>query len=177
MGVGGAAGFAGVAVLVLRTAFRALALDVAVGQEHFLHRVEELLDGAHLDQPGGLQLGIDVVGEEARFFGVRRMVVVEGDVEAGEVARVFLVHPGDQGFGRDALLVGAQHDRGAVGVVGADIPAFVAAHLLEAHPDVGLDVLDEVAEVDGAVSVGQGTGDEDLARHGHCRICLNKQQF
>jgi hypothetical protein len=37
---------------------------------------------------------------------------------------------------------------GAVGVVGAHVAAVVAAHLLEAHPDVGLDVLDQVAEVD-----------------------------
>jgi hypothetical protein len=41
-------------------------------------------------------------------------------------------------------------------------------HLLEAHPDVGLDVLDEVAEVDGAIGVGQGGSDEDLAGHGIC---------
>jgi hypothetical protein len=66
---------------------------------------------------------------------------------------------------RDAFLLGAQHDRCAVGVVGADVPAFVAAHLLEAHPDVGLDVLDQVAEVDRAVGIGQGAGNEDLAGH------------
>jgi hypothetical protein len=39
----------------------------------------------------------------------------------------------------------------------------VAAHLLKAHPDVGLDVFDQMAEVDGAVGVGQGAGDEDVA--------------
>jgi hypothetical protein len=42
----------------------------------------------------------------------------------------------------------------------------VAAHLLEAHPDVGLDVLDQVAEVDRAVGIGQGAGNEDLAEVG-----------
>jgi hypothetical protein len=76
------------------------------------------------------------------------------------------MHAVDQLFRRDAFLLGAQHDRRAVRVVGADVPAFVAGHLLEAHPDVGLDVFDQMAEVDGAVGVGQGGGDEDFARHG-----------
>jgi hypothetical protein len=42
---------------------------------------------------------------------------------------------------------------------------FVALHSLEAHPDVGLDVLHEVAEVDAAVGVRQRRGDEDPALH------------
>jgi len=37
---------------------------------------------------------------------------------------------------------------------------------LETNPDVGLDVADEVAEVDVAVGVGQGVGNENLAGHG-----------
>ena len=44
--VDAAAHLAVVAVLVLGVAVRALALDVAVRQEHVLDRVEELLDGA-----------------------------------------------------------------------------------------------------------------------------------
>jgi len=43
--------------------------------------------------------------------------------------------------------------------------AGVAAHLLETDPDIGLDVLDQVAEVDAAVGVGQGGSDENLAGH------------
>src|SRR5713226_851091 len=42
---------------------------------------------------------------------------------------------------------------------------FVALHALEAHPDVGLDVLHEVADVERAVRVGQGGGDEQPAGH------------
>ena len=69
----------------------------------------------------------------------------------------------DQLFRRDAFLFGAQHDRRAVGVVGANIVAFVALHLLEAHPDVGLDVFDQVAEVDAAVGIGQSRRDQDFS--------------
>jgi hypothetical protein len=50
-----------------------------------------------------------------------------------------------------------------VGIVGADVMALVAAQLLEADPDVGLDVLDQMADMDRAVGVGQGAGDEDAA--------------
>ena len=45
-----AADLARVAELILRAAFRARSLDVAVGQEHALHRVVELLDRPRRDQ-------------------------------------------------------------------------------------------------------------------------------
>jgi hypothetical protein len=38
-----------------------------------------------------------------------------------------------------------------------------ALHALEPHPDVGLDVFHDVADVELAVGVGQGGGDEQLA--------------
>ena len=95
------------------------------------------------------------------------MEVVEADAEAGEVAlRARRCTRAISCLGLDALCLRAQHDRRAVGVVGADVDAVVAAQLLEADPDVGLDVLDHVAEVDRAVGVGQRAGDEDAAGHG-----------
>ena len=63
-------------------------------------------------------------------------------------------------------LLGREHDRRAVRVVGADEVHLVALHPLEAHPDVGLDVLHDVADVERAVGVGQRRGDEELAGHG-----------
>ena len=47
-------------------------------------------------------------------------------------------------------------------VVGADIDAPPPAEFLEPHPDVGLQILDQVSDVDMAVGVGQGAGNEDL---------------
>ena len=67
---------------------------------------------------------------------------------------------------RLAGLLGGDHDRRAVRVVGADEVHLVAAHALEAHPDVGLDVLHHVADVERRVGVGQRGGDEELAGHG-----------
>ena len=38
----------------------------------------------------------------------------------------------------------------------------VSLHALESHPDVGLDVLHDVPDVERAVGVGERGGDEDL---------------
>ena len=76
---------------------------------------------------------------------------------------MFLPGAGDELFRGDAVLLGAQHDRRAVGIVGADVMAFVAAQLLEAHPDIGLDIFNQMADVDRTVGVGQGTGNENSA--------------
>jgi len=90
------------------------------------------------------------------------VVLVEGHVEAGEVGAVLVADALDEFFRLDALGARLEHDRGAVGIVGAHVDAAVPAHALEAHPDVGLDVFHQVAQVDRAVGVGQGAGDQDL---------------
>ncbi len=50
-----------------------------------------------------------------------------------------------------------------MGVVGTDVVTLMAAHFLEAHPNIRLDVFHQVAYMDGAVGVGKRTGDEDGA--------------
>ncbi len=54
-----------------------------------------------------------------------------------------------------------EHDRRAVRVVGADkVHDRGWLHALEAHPDVGLDVLHDVPDVKRPVGVGQGSSDK-----------------
>ena len=94
------------------------------------------------------------------------MPVVERDVKAVQIG---LASGGDlrhEGLGRLARLLGGNHDGRAVGVVGADETHLVAAHALEPHPGVGLDVLHHVPDVEGRIRVGQGSGDEQAAGHG-----------
>jgi hypothetical protein len=82
------------------------------------------------------------------FSGRRWSPVVEGDVEA---VQVLLAAGGDVGhelLRRDAGLFGGDHDRRAVGVVGAHEVHLIALHSLEPHPDVGLDVFHDVADVE-----------------------------
>ena len=166
--VGGAVGcpahLARIAVLVFRAAVRAFALDETIGQEEFLHRVVELFHRARGDEFRVVaQLAVDVVRNGTGMFVVGRAVVVEFDQEAVEIRLVLAPYPGDKLLRGDPLLVGAQHDRRAMGVVGADVMHLMPAHLLEAHPDIGLDVLDQMAEVDAAVGVRQGGGDQQAA--------------
>ena len=60
-------------------------------------------------------------------------------------------------------LFSRNHDGRTVGVVGTAKIDRVALHTLIPHPDVGLDVLHDVADVEFAVGVRQGGGDEELA--------------
>ncbi|BEH72984.1 hypothetical protein GBS0709_21010 [Edwardsiella tarda] len=48
-------------------------------------------------------------------------------------------------------------------IIGTDEMHLVAAHSLVTHPYVRLDVLKHVAEVNGAVSVRERTGHQNLA--------------
>ncbi len=162
-GIHRAAVLAVVAVLVLGVAARAFALDEAVRQEHVLLGVEELLDGARLDQARGLQVAVDLAGEFMVLGRVRAVPVVEADVEALQVGLAAGGDVGHELLRRLAGLLGGDHDRRAVRVVRADEVHLGALHALEPHPDVGLDVFHDVADVEVAVGVRQGGGDEDLA--------------
>ncbi len=172
--VGRAAFLAVVAVLVLGGAFRAGALDEAVGEEHALLGVEILGHRTGGDMPRIAQLAVDQLRQLAVFLGMGGVEVVEIHQEIGEVGTVFGLNVGDQLFRSDAFLLRAQHDRRAVGIVGADVDALVAAQLLEAYPHVRLDVLQHVAKVDRTVGVGQGAGNEDLTSFGHGNGCTGR---
>jgi len=50
-------------------------------------------------------------------------------------------------------------------MIGADEKNLVSLHALEAHPDVGLDVLHDVPDVERAVGVGKSGRDEEFAGH------------
>src|SRR5690606_2509249 len=105
-GVHRPADLAGVAVLVLGVALGAFALDVAVGQEHALDRIVELLDRAGFDQVGGFQRAIDVLRQRDVLGRVGRMPVVEADVEPVQVARALGGIAGHQFLRRNAFLFG-----------------------------------------------------------------------
>ena len=73
---------------------------------------------------------------------------------------MLLMHAGDQRLRCDAFLFGAKHNRRAVRIVGTDVGRGVADQILKAHPNVGLNIFDQVTEVNGAVGVRQGGGNE-----------------
>ena len=167
-GIGRAADFAVVAVLVVGVAFGAFAFDEAVGQEHLFFGVEKLLDDAAFNFAVGFQRTVNVLGKLFVFRGMGAVIIVVADAETGKVGEVLFAHFGNHVFRRNALFLRGKHHGRAVGVVGAAVVAFVAAQFLEAYPNVGLDVFDHVAEVDAAVGIRQRGSDKDFACHGLC---------
>src|SRR6185295_16540670 len=89
--------------------------------------------------------------------------MVEADMEAVEMLRPGRGDPGDELLRRHTQIVRRQHDRRAVRVVGADEMHFMPLHPLKAHPDVGLDVLHDVADVKRSIGVRQRRRDKKLA--------------
>ena len=146
-------------------ALGALALDVAIGQEHALDRVEELLDAARFNQPRRPQLAIDVLGKLDVLWRIGRMPVVERNAKAPEVLGALGGDPGDELLWRDSFGLSLEHDGRAVRVVGAHEMDRMPRHAQGPHPDVGLDVLHDVADMEGAVCVGKRSGDENGAGH------------
>jgi hypothetical protein len=89
--------------------------------------------------------------------------VVKTDVKAVQVGFAARRDVGHKLLRRFARLFSGDHDGRAVGVVGADKIHLVALHALEPNPNIGLDVLHDVADVELAVGVGQGGGDKQAA--------------
>ena len=61
----------------------------------------------------------------------------------------------------DAILLGADHDRRSVGIVRTKIATIIALQPLKPNPNVGLDVFNQVSQVNRAVGVGQSGSNED----------------
>jgi hypothetical protein len=162
---------AAIAVLVRGLAARTGAAHVAVWQEHLCLFVVGLPHRAARNMTCLSQFLVELGGQPAVFRRMRRMKLIEADQEAGVIAPMFGGHGRDQLLGCLALLLGTDHDRRAVGIFGADVEAVVAAHLLEAHPDIGLHCFDDVAEVQWPVGVRQGAGNEDFPGHDAQELC------
>ena len=162
-GIGGATDFAVVAVLVFALALGAGALDEAIGQEHAFLWVVQLGNGLFQDVTGILVALENHFRQRPVLGAVSAVVVVEIHLEVGKVPLVVRFHLGNLLLRGDAVFLGLEHDGGAVGIVSADIGALLATELLEANPDVGLDVFQQMAEMNGAIGVGKGTGDQYLA--------------
>ena len=166
--IGGTAHLAVIAILIRGAAIGTLALDEPIRQEHLFLRVEILFDLFAVDITAVAQTGIDQFRQLAVLGRVGGMEIIETNVEGGKIGTVFLVGLRDQCLRRDAQLVGIEHDRGAMGVIGTDIGTAVPLHSLEADPYIGLNVFHQVAQMDGAIGVGQGAGDQDMTlRSGH----------
>ncbi len=64
-----------------------------------------------------------------------------------------------------AFLTGTDHDSRAMGIIGANVQTSVSFQFLKSHPDVCLDVFNQMPDVDRTVGIRQGAGDEYLSSH------------
>ncbi|SJC40708.1 Uncharacterised protein [Shigella sonnei] len=143
-----AADFTVIAVLIWRFTFRAGAFYKTIRQEHAFFRVVQLRDSAVFNKTVLFQASIDKLRQLTVLFAVRRVIVVIADVKACEISLVFLTHFANHLLRCDTKLLRFQHDRRTVGIVGTDEINLVAAHSLVTNPDISLDVLQHMAEVD-----------------------------
>jgi len=90
-------------------------------------------------------------------------------------------------FFRALNALGAHHDRRTMSVVGTYINALIATQFLKPYPDICLDVFHEMANMNGAICVGQGGSYEYTTGCSHVganretdllpRHCIEERQF
>ena len=146
---------AAVARLVRSSTPGTRAAHKAIGQERAGLRIVQLRHILLGDQIRLAQRPPDLFAETAVFRAVRAAVIVERDVKAGEVPFVGTLHLGDQLLFATAFLASADHDRRAVRIVRTDVHAAAAPQLLKPDPNIGLNVLDQMPQMNGTVGVGQ----------------------
>jgi hypothetical protein len=95
-----------------------------------------------------VRVAVDVLGQRDVLGRIRGMPVVEGNVEAVEVQRAFAGIARDEFARRDAFAFRLEHDGRAMRIVGAHEVHGMPRHAHRPHPDVGLDVFQDVAEME-----------------------------
>jgi hypothetical protein len=136
--------------------------DVPIGKEAAIALAVGELEWALLDDSRVLVPLEDELGIAPVVGRVGRVVVVELHAEVGEVPAVLLSDAGDELERRQTQLLGLDLDRRAVRVVGADVNDVPSAGPQEPHVDVGLQILDQMAQVNAAIGVRQRARHKDL---------------
>jgi hypothetical protein len=147
--------------LIRRAALGTRATHESVGQKRARLRIVELLDVSLLHEPGLADCPPEFGAKRSVLLAVRAAVIRELNIEAGKVAFVGGLDFGDQRLLAAAFLPCANHRGRAVRVVGAHVNAAVADELLEAHPNIGLDGLEQIPDVDIRVDIRQSGRDKN----------------
>src|SRR5215467_6064433 len=90
---------------------------------------------------------------------------------------MFNVILGDKILGRHPRTLGVDFDGRPMGIISAHIHHVPPRHFEKAHEDIGLDILDEMAQVNTSVGVGQSAGDENWVSHDcpYMRLSLSRR--
>jgi hypothetical protein len=161
--IGRATDLAVVSVLAFRLASWTPPDNETIGEEYASLGIEELRHIALFDAAIRAQRRPDLVHNGFVCGCMRTAKMILLDPERFEISDMRGLHLVEKGFGLATFLLCAKHGRSAVGVIAADVKTIMATELLEAHPVVGLEILDEMTEMDARIHVGQATRHENLA--------------
>ena len=90
------------------------------------------------------------------------VVVVYTDQEIFEVRLVNSAHIGNMLLGADTLFIRLEHNRSSMSIVSRKVVTFVPAHTLEANPDIGLGIFQDMAKMQCSIGIGKGIGYQNL---------------
>src|SRR5262245_24796836 len=173
--VRGAAYFTDIAVLVSGPALGigAGATNEAVGQKPRILLAIILCYRARHDMALLTQALEDIFRVLTIFRTVGRIITVKGNVEIGKVTLMLNVILGNKFLGCYPGTLSIDFDGRAMRIISAHIHRVLSRHFEKAHEDIGLDIFDEMAQVNTAVGIGQSAGDENWVSHGLPYICLS----
>ena len=118
----------------------------------------------------GLQSSVNQFRQRLVFTGVGAVIVIMADQEAGRIGLMVGIHLLDPAFCAGAFLLGAQHHRRAVGVIGTNVHAVVTHALLKPYPYIRLDLLHHMPQMYLTVGIGEGAGNENFAWGTHTMV-------
>src|SRR5215467_4748003 len=98
-------------------------------------------------------------------------------MEIGKVTLMLGIIVGDKIFRRHPGTLGIDFDGCPMGIIRTHIHRVPPRHFEKAHENIGLDILDEMAQVNAAVGVGQSAGDENWVSHDfpYMRLSLSRR--
>ena len=169
--ISGPATAAIVARLINRVATWASSTDKAIRQKGALLHIEQLLDVFLFNEPRLANRLPDLVAMRLRFGTVCAAVMVELDAEPGEISLVSRLGFRDDLFFATTFSTSPNHDRRAMRVVSTNVQTAVASQLLKAHPNIGLQIFNQMPQVNRSIRVGQcGRGQDSSFAH-QIRLC------
>ena len=86
------------------------------------------------------------------------MVVIKTDVKAFEIRNVIGFRFFNKLLWRNALFCRIKHNWRAVSIIGTHKMHFIATHTLETHPNIRLDMLKHMTQMNRPVRIRQSTG-------------------
>ena len=106
------------------------------------------------------QVAVNLLRQGVVFRRIGAVPVVKTNVEPIKELLAPRSDVGDKLLRCEAGFFRGNHDRCAMRVVGTHEVHGVALHALVADPNIGLDVLHHVPDVEVAIGIGQGGGDK-----------------